>query len=60
MRIWLDRNRKEPSLFEVTFLPGREVRFRLLFGDAGDASAVAHAFGGQLLTQPETATTLAA
>jgi hypothetical protein len=60
MRTWLDRHQAEPGLFEVAFLPAREIRFRLQFNDADAASAFARAFEGQMRREPSRATELAA
>ena len=49
MRTWADHHKIEPSLFEVSFLPGREVRFRLQFQSASDAFAFAAVFEGEVL-----------
>jgi hypothetical protein len=50
MRTWLDHNRTEPSLFELAFLPGRDIRFRVKFQNAVDASAFARVFEGEMLS----------
>ena len=55
MRAWLDHRHLEPSLFELAFLPEREMRFRVQFQDAGDASAFAGVFDGEMVSQPATA-----
>lgn len=60
MRTWLDHNRAEPSLFELAFLPEREIRFRLQFENACDASAFARVFGGDVVGERVTAANLAA
>ncbi len=52
MRTWVDHHKAEPNLFEVGFLPHREIRFRLEFQDAGNASAFAQAFDGEVLSKP--------
>jgi len=49
MRTWADHSRAEPQSFEVGFIPGGEVRFRLSFETVGDASAFAGAFDGEVL-----------
>ncbi len=49
MRTWSDHHKIEPSLFEVAFLPGREFRFRLQFGNASDAFAFTSVFDGDVL-----------
>ena len=49
MRTWFDYQRIEPSLFEIAFLPGREVRFCLQFKKAADAVMFADDFDGQVL-----------
>jgi hypothetical protein len=55
MRAWLDHRHAEPSLFELAFLPDREIRFRLQFQDARDALAFAGVFDGEVVSQPATA-----
>ncbi len=52
MRTWLDHYVSEPSLFEVTFLPDRVIRFRLQFKNASNASAFASVFEGEVLSEP--------
>jgi hypothetical protein len=49
MRTWVDQQRVEPSRFEVGFISGGEVRFRVLFRDLGEAAAFARAFKGDVL-----------
>lgn len=51
MRTWVDHQKVEPSLFEMAFLPGRVIRFRLMFQNASDASAFARAFDGEVLSE---------
>ncbi len=53
MRIWLQRHGIEARLFEVSFLPAKEVRFRLQLWDPSDAAAFARAFDGDVLSSPE-------
>ena len=60
MRTWLDHQRIEPSLFEIAFLPGREIRLRLQFKKAADGSAFASVFDGKLMTERDSAAILAA
>jgi hypothetical protein len=48
MRTWADHYRVETTAFEVAFIAGGEVRFRLSFGALTDASAFARAFDGDL------------
>lgn len=48
MRLWLEREAPARCKFEVGFLPGREVRFRLQFYEAADARAFVRAFGGTI------------
>jgi hypothetical protein len=48
MRAWLDHRQSEPSLFELTFLARREIRFRVQFQNASDALAFARAFEGKV------------
>lgn len=48
MRTWVDHQRVEPSTFEVGFIPGGEIRFRVLFRDLGEATAFARTFDGDL------------
>ena len=38
MRDWLGRHRIQPALIQFSFLPGKEIRFRLTFCAAGEAS----------------------
>jgi hypothetical protein len=59
MRTWLDHHRVEPSLFNVVFIAGDEIRFRLEFRNSSDASGFASVFGGEMLGD-ETAGNLAA
>lgn len=49
MRTWLDDQQMQPALFEITFLPGREIRFRLHFKKLGDAVTFASSFDGEVL-----------
>lgn len=49
MRTWADHHRIEPGAFEVGFIAGGEVRFRLGFDTLKDASAFADAFDGEVL-----------
>ena len=53
MRTWADHHGVETTAFEVAFIPGGEVRFRLSFAGVGDASAFARAFDGDLLARAE-------
>ena len=55
MRTWADHNRVAPQSFEVGFIPGGEVRFRLSFETLSDASAFAGAFGGEVLMPSDNA-----
>jgi hypothetical protein len=48
MRTWIDHHRVEPSTFEVAFVSGCEVHFRLQFQSISDASAFARVFDGEL------------
>ena len=48
MRRWVARERCELREFEVAFLPGREVRFRLCFNKAVDAQAFSEAFAASI------------
>ena len=41
MRIWLDCHRIQPALIELSFHPGKEVRFRLTFQSASEAATFA-------------------
>ena len=50
-RTWADHRKAQPALFEVTFFPDRQVRFRIEFRVASDASAFALVFGGKVLTE---------
>jgi hypothetical protein len=52
MRTWLDHHRAETSLFELAFLPEREVRFRLQFQNLMDASGFAGVFDGEVRGEP--------
>ena len=47
MRTWVDHHRLEPQTFEVGFILGSEVRFRLSFAALRDASGFARAFDGR-------------
>jgi hypothetical protein len=49
MRTWADHHKIQSSLFEVAYLAGREVRFRLQFHNACDAFAFAGVFDGEVL-----------
>jgi hypothetical protein len=60
MRAWLDHRQAETSMFELAFLPDREIRFRLRFRNAGDALVFAHAFGGEVSGEQRAAGNLAA
>ena len=51
MRTWVDHHKAELNLFEVAFLPHREIRFRLVFRNVSHASACSRAFEGQVLTE---------
>jgi hypothetical protein len=51
MRTWVDHYRVEPNTFEVAFVSGGEVRFRLQFQSMSDASAFARAFEGELMAE---------
>ena len=53
MRTWVDHHRMEPQAFEVGFIPGGEVRFRLSFAALNDASAFARAFDGDLVAMAD-------
>jgi hypothetical protein len=55
MRTWLDHRQTGPSLFELAFLPGPEIRFRLRFGEVGDAFAFASVFDGEVLDDTDSA-----
>ena len=55
MRTWLDHRQTEPSLFELAFLAGRVVRFRLRFREASDAFAFASVFDGEVLDDADNA-----
>ena len=46
MRTWLDHHRVEPAVFEVAFLPGAQIRFRVQFKEARDALVFARVFEG--------------
>lgn len=48
MRTWVDHHRVEPNAFEVAFVSGGEVRFRLHFQNVGDAQAFARVFDGEM------------
>ena len=50
MRTWIDHRRIELSTFEVAFISGGEVRFRVEFQNMRDASAFARVFEGEVLT----------
>jgi hypothetical protein len=60
MRSWLDHHRAVPSLFELAFLPAREIRFQLTFQNAAAASEFAHVFGGEVLSTQNRPADLAA
>ena len=60
MRTWLDHHRVEPRLFDVAFLPGGELRFRIQFKNASEVSGFAGVFGGEMLGDEDTAGNLAA
>lgn len=60
MRTWLDHHRAESGLFDLAFLPDREIRFRLQFRDPSDASAFARVFEGEVIPEPHSAGGLAA
>jgi len=49
MRTWLDNQAIEPVLFEIGFLPGREMRFRVQFRKERDASIFATTFDGEMM-----------
>ena len=49
MRTWLDDQQMQPALFEIDFLPGRELRFRLQFKKLSDAVTFANSFHGEVL-----------
>jgi len=49
MRTWADHHRVQTTSFEVAFIAGGEVRFRLSFETLRDASAFAGAFDGEIL-----------
>jgi hypothetical protein len=55
MRAWLDHHQAEPSLFELSFLPDREIRFRLQFQNASDALAFVRVFDDEVLGERDTA-----
>lgn len=54
MRTWLDHNGIRPTLFELSFLPHRHVRFRVQFETLNDAAAFAQAFEGEVANALET------
>ena len=60
MRTWLVHHCVEPRLFDVAFLPGGELCFRLQFKHANDVSGFASVFRGEMLCDEDTAGNLAA
>jgi hypothetical protein len=50
MRTWLDRHHIQPALVQFSFHPGKEIRFRLTFKSAREATAFAQAFNGDVLS----------
>ncbi len=54
MRTWADHHRAQPRTFEVGFVGGGEVRFRLGFGKLNEAAAFARAFDGNVSMPSET------
>ena len=59
IRVWLDRERIEPSVFQLALVAGGTI-FRLEFKTARDAEALARAFGGQVFNGEERAGAVAA
>jgi hypothetical protein len=55
MRTWADHNNVAPQCFEVGFIAGGEVRFRLGFETLRDAAAFAGAFDGEVLVPSQNA-----
>ncbi len=54
MRTWLQHHGMEAHLLELSFLPAKEVRFRLQFRDPREeAAAFARVFNGDVLRGPE-------
>jgi len=49
MRTWLDNHAIEPVLFEIGFLPGREMRFRVQFRKERDSAMFATSFDGEVM-----------
>ena len=60
MRTWLDARRVTPTLVELSFLPGKAIRFRLTFQNATEAASFAQAFGGEVLSGSEPGSSVAA
>jgi hypothetical protein len=50
MRTWLDGHRIQPALVQFSFHPGKEIRFRLTFKSASEATAFAQAFYVEVLS----------
>jgi hypothetical protein len=48
MRVWLDNERVEPSVFRLSLVAGGTI-FRLEFKTVREAEMVARAFGGELI-----------
>lgn len=49
MRVWLDHHQIQPAIIQLSFHPGKEIRFRLVFKSADEAAAFADSFNGELL-----------
>jgi len=49
MRTWLQHHGMKAHLLELSFLPAKEVRFRLQFRDPREAAAFARVFNGDVL-----------
>lgn len=53
MTTWLTRHGVEASLFELSFLPDKEVCFRIQFQNMKEAEAFAKAFNGCMIDGSE-------
>jgi hypothetical protein len=60
MRTWLDHHGIEPKLFELAFLPGRAIRFRVAFRCADEAASFGTVFGDETADYRDGADNLAA
>lgn len=60
MRTWLDHHRIQPRQFELAFLPGHEIRFRLAFRCAGEAASFGTVFDNDTADYRNAANNLAA